>query len=120
MITVENPQGVTIGDVVEKVYASLQAPVSHSEWWIAAGKVQNRVKEAWEDNVAASAEGPYGDKRSTVEVRERSDCVRRIDWVLSKVFWGGLVRDDTFLAERGLGFAGQKHWEGAWVLNLKT
>lgn len=116
MITIENDQGVSVGDVVQKVFQAMQVPVTHSEWWIASAKQRSRIAETWESNLEASS-GPAFDKQSGGEARKSSDCIRRVDWLQGKVYWQGLVQDESFLTERGLG--GQRNWEGAWVLNLK-
>ncbi|KAL4066967.1 hypothetical protein V8B97DRAFT_1862509, partial [Scleroderma yunnanense] len=79
-ITVTNPSGVTIWDVLVAIYNALQTRLTHSEWNSKSDKERARIESAYRSRCLAS---------SDVE-RARSRGVRRIDCFQSTTRFAGL------------------------------
>lgn len=79
-ITVTNPSGVTVWDVLAAIHATLQAPINHSEWDALSAKQRARIQQIFYDRCYASRDFK----------RERSNGVRRIDCLLTATTFAGL------------------------------
>lgn len=79
-ITVTNPSGVTVWDVLATIYATLQVPISHPEWDSLSAKQRARIQQVFYDRCYAS----------TNFERERNGGVRRIDCLLTTTVFSGL------------------------------
>lgn len=79
-ITVTNPSGVTVWDVLANIHATLQVPITHSEWEALSAKQRVRIKQIFYERCYASRDSK----------REHSGGVRRIDCLLSTTVFAGL------------------------------
>ncbi|KAI6124464.1 hypothetical protein EDD16DRAFT_549783 [Pisolithus croceorrhizus] len=79
-ITVTNPSGVTVWDVLANIHATLQVPITHSEWDTLAAKQRTRIQQIFYDRCYASRDFK----------REHNGGVRRIDCLLSTTVFSGL------------------------------
>jgi len=103
----KNPTGVTVGNVLEIIYATLQEPVCEAEWWIVSSKERARVGRIFERECA---QGP-----GTTGRRSAKDGVRRVDWVGDETNFLGLERDMTFIKHR---IQEPRYQDETWVVSL--
>jgi hypothetical protein len=103
----KNPEGVTVGNVLEIIYATLQEPVCEAEWWIVSSKERARVGRIFERECA---QGP-----GTTGRRSTKDGVRRVDWVGDDTNFLGLEKDMGFIKHR---ISEKRYWDETWVISL--
>lgn len=90
---------VTIADLLNAVHDTLQKHITNSEWWIVTDKVRDAVSNQYVKNCdRSSAANPR--KYEIEKPREKSEGLRRVDWLLNNVVLMGLERDDVFAAQR--------------------
>ncbi|KAJ1304907.1 hypothetical protein OPQ81_006041 [Rhizoctonia solani] len=103
----KNPNGVTVGNVLDIIYATLQEPICEAEWWIVSSKERARVGRIFERECAR---GP-----GTTGRRSQSDGVRRVDWVGDETTFLGLEKDESFIRHR---IQEPRYREETWVVAL--
>lgn len=90
---------VTVGDLITTVHETMQKLISSSEWWIVTDSVREKVSAAYVKNCDRSSAG--NPRRYEVEKpREKTEGLRRVDWLLDNVVMNGLERDDAFINTR--------------------
>ena len=105
-ITVKNPEGVTIADILDAIYSALDQPMTEGEWWIAQDEERARVLETYKYNCSDAA--------GTPKKRKLEDGVKRIDF-LEKTMVIGLTKDEQLIKAR---FPDKKEQAEALVLLL--
>ncbi|KAF8750916.1 hypothetical protein RHS01_08945 [Rhizoctonia solani] len=103
----KNPHGVTVGNVLDIIYATLQEPICEAEWWIVSSKERARVGRIFERECAR---GP-----GTTGRRSQTDGVRRVDWVGDETTFLGLEKDEDFIRHR---IQDPRYREETWVVAL--
>ncbi|KIJ11795.1 hypothetical protein PAXINDRAFT_157184 [Paxillus involutus ATCC 200175] len=121
----ENPEPRTITclDILTSLHVALQQPLTDVEWGAGDGKRRESILRARSRRLrlaqrtaayppqAQITQGPSssssrsssssGSSSSSIRVtRARNHSVLRVDWLGSKVLFGGLVRDDWFARSR--------------------
>ena len=90
VITVENPNGVTVGDVLSRIQESLNRTAAKSEFDQVPQRDQATVLRAYQRNC-------------TLGNRKREDGLKRIDWLGRKTLFAGIrkdERDELLIASR--------------------
>lgn len=109
-ITIENKNGVTLGDVLEKVHSELQQNVTEGEWWIARDEDRERCLEAYKFNCSDDAKDSK---------RKLEDGVKRVDWLgTKKTMLVALSRtpfEEKFIKQR---ISDEKMQSETWVLDM--
>ncbi|KAG8847830.1 hypothetical protein FRB96_001418 [Tulasnella sp. 330] len=91
-VVVENPMGVTIGDILYRVHASLNKTVAKEEYEaIKDGEAQARVLRAYKRNCTPTPGLPP---------RTREEGLKRIDFLTERTFFSGIQKDMEFLNSR--------------------
>ncbi|EUC60683.1 hypothetical protein RSOL_359640 [Rhizoctonia solani AG-3 Rhs1AP] len=103
----KNPNGVTVGNVLEIIYATLQEPICEAEWWIVSSKERARVGRIFERECARGS--------GTTGRRSQTDGVRRVDWVGDETTFLGLEKDESFIRHR---IQDPRYREETWVVAL--
>lgn len=95
---------ITVGDVLEAMYAGLQEFIVESEWGFIARdkKMKETVEKAMKARVASD---PMADKRP-----------KRIDYLGDATLFRGLEKDDEFATAMLLPSA--KFWAETWVIKV--
>jgi len=103
---------VTVADLIHAVHETLQKHITGSEWWIVTDQVREKVSAQYVKNCDRSSAG--NPRRYEVEKpRDKSEGLRRVDWLLDHIVMTGLERDDTFAAQR---FRDKETRSITWVL----
>lgn len=79
-VTVSNPTGVTVWDVLVAIYMALQTPLTQFEWACKSEKERARIERAYHSRCLASSNVEHSQRRG----------VRRIDCFLSTTVFAGL------------------------------
>lgn len=91
-IVVENPMGVTIGDILYRVHASLSKTVAKEEYEsVKDGSAQARILQAYKRNCTPTPGLPS---------RTREEGLKRIDFLTERTFFSGIQKDMEFLNSR--------------------
>lgn len=91
-IVVENPMGVTIGDILYRVHASLNKTVAKEEYEaVRDGGAQARILQAYKRNCTSTPGLPS---------RTREEGLKRIDFLTERTFFSGIQKDMEFLYSR--------------------
>lgn len=85
-IVVENPNGVSFGDVLFRIQESLHKTVSKQEFESVDGAAQAEVLKAYQRNCSGS--------------RKREDGLKRVDWLGKRVLFAGIQKDDRYISKR--------------------
>lgn len=94
-IEITRPQGVTLGDVLDAVYADLHKRVRRSEWLIAQDGLQEKIVRAFAWRCYNST-APRG--------FEEQQGPKRVDWLLKRTVFRGLSHgpdESTFVLHLG-------------------
>ncbi|CAE6345161.1 unnamed protein product [Rhizoctonia solani] len=83
LMEVTNDNGVTVGDVCDKLYIEHQRHMSSSEW-DAAVDFKRPMTKAYQWNRSTNPGAPGG---------VMGEGLRRIDWLMKNTFFGGLTED---------------------------
>jgi len=103
---------VTVGDLINAVHECLQKHISGSEWWIVTDQQREKVSAQYVKNCDRSSAG--NPRRFEVEKpREKSEGLRRVDWLLDNIVMMGLEKDETYIAQR---FRDRETRASTWVL----
>lgn len=90
---------VTVADLINAVHDSLQKHISSSEWWIVTDQAREKVSAQYIKNCDRSSAG--NSRRFEIEKpREKSEGLRRVDWLLDNIAVMGLEKDDAFVSQR--------------------
>ncbi|KAG9104123.1 mitochondrial 54S ribosomal protein mrpl1 [Ceratobasidium sp. 370] len=93
---------ITVGDVVDSVYASLNKSLTRTDVRAASNETKKRISRA---AAAAEAESERGEQSA----RMGKPCAaRRIDFLGSRVWFQGLEKNDKFAREEGYGVSEQE------------
>ncbi|KAG8987758.1 hypothetical protein FRB94_002363 [Tulasnella sp. JGI-2019a] len=91
-IVVENPNGVTIGDILYRVHASLNKTVAKEDYEAVGDKhAQTRVLQAYKRNCTPTPGLP---------ARTREEGLKRIDFLLDRTYFSGIQKDMAYLNAR--------------------
>lgn len=88
-----NPEGVTVGNVLDAIYDCLRAKVTKDEWLDASKEFQGRLLDSWERRCIMTGT----DEGRAARVREERKGIRRVDWLLWDFEWLGITRSETEL-----------------------
>ncbi|KII89368.1 hypothetical protein PLICRDRAFT_175558 [Plicaturopsis crispa FD-325 SS-3] len=88
--------GITCGDVLDEIYSYLYVRVVREEIRVLPPSDLNAFDAAYHHNRTRRDE--HGEP--TVSLMRHSAAMRRLDWLSHKTFFGGLSRDDAYIAER--------------------
>jgi len=109
-VSVINPKGVTVHDIVKAVHSELHQPLTEGEWWIAQEDERERTLEAYKANCA--------DEENREFKRKPEEGVKRVDWLGKKTMLIAVTRtpmDDSFIKAR---VVDPKAQEETWVLGM--
>jgi len=83
-----NPNGVTVGDVLEAIWDCLRVGIDKDDWTESTRDFQGRLEEVWKKRcqMAGDFDG------SSAKVREKNAGIRRVDWLLWDFQWLGIKR----------------------------
>lgn len=124
-IKLNNPSGITLGDLLEGLHEKLWKLLHESEYWAVTDEKRYEIIQAYQNNCkAASMNGSgtpgYGGVTGAMLSKERSikgEPLRRIDWLTHRTILVGLERDEKFIADRISDKT--KHAE-TWVVSLRS
>jgi len=103
-----NGQFVTVGEVYEAIFNSLQGVVTHPEYRLTEARTRKKMADQYQ-------------KRCTqypLEHNEHTRGIKRVDYLLHRNVFGGLKRDDK-LAEELMMLNDQK-MQYTWVLTFTS
>jgi hypothetical protein len=104
-IEVENPSGITYGDVLEHLYVNLQSDMGYAEWWISDDKKRKKVME----EVTKEATG------KTRRDPSRGLSPKKVDWLSEHTWLQGIGKDEKLMDERAVP---KKEREDTWTVVL--
>lgn len=126
-------QGVTCLDVLTTLYIALQRPLSDTEWGAAAEDKQASLVRARDGRLnlkpalrGSSSTGACTTPRPRVRFASDVDMqparqepsVLRVDWLGSRVMFGGLVKDEAFARRRLI--PGGREPPETWVVKFQS
>ncbi|KAG9096699.1 hypothetical protein FS749_007951 [Ceratobasidium sp. UAMH 11750] len=104
---------ITVGDVVDSVYASLNKSLTRTDVRAASNETKKRIARA-----AAAAEAES--ERGEYSARTGKPCAaRRIDFLGSRVWFQGLEKNEKFAREEGYGVSDQE-LKSVWVMRFSS
>ena len=80
VIEIRQPEGITIGDVLEGIYTMLMHPIRHHEWERLSDKQQRRINIAFNERCEVAAD----------QKQCRSGGVLRVDFLHQHILFAGL------------------------------
>ncbi|KAJ7058756.1 hypothetical protein C8F01DRAFT_281661 [Mycena amicta] len=89
-----NPPPISLGDILIIVHRSLHTRISHSDWAALDAAAEAQVTRAFQNRCRSEARlrgTPIPELRAAEE-RERSEGVKRVDYLLGDTLFKGLVR----------------------------
>jgi len=105
VITVRNPNFITVGDVMATLYNALNQRISDNDWYNRAeGWKRDQLKRTF--SVA---------RRDYPQLRRREDGPKQIDWCDDKTIFGGIFNNDSIIAAR---IGNRDDWKRTWVVQL--
>lgn len=116
---------MTCLEVLSALYAALQRPLTDTEWGSAGDDKHTTLIKARDRRLAIiSGENPRARTRPTVHFADefqgparRDPVILRVDWLGSRIAFGGLVKDEEFARKRLI--PGAKEPPETWVVNLQ-
>ncbi|KAG8725742.1 hypothetical protein FRC12_024073 [Ceratobasidium sp. 428] len=104
---------ITVGDVVDSVYTSLNKSLTRTDVRAASNDTKKRIARA---AAAAEAESERGEH----SVRQgKPSAARRIDFLGSRYWFQGLEKNDRFAREEGYGATGEE-LKDVWVMRFSS
>ncbi|KAG2101322.1 uncharacterized protein F5147DRAFT_709075 [Suillus discolor] len=111
-------QGVTCLDVLNALHAALQRPLSDTEWGAAAQDKQASLIRARDRRLNMKpALWPRSGYDANAQPTRREPLILRVDWLGSRVAFGGLIKDEAFARRRLIPGAGEP--PETWVVRFK-
>ncbi|CAE6411554.1 unnamed protein product [Rhizoctonia solani] len=107
LMEVTNDNGVTVGDVCDKLYTEHQRHMSSSEW-DAAVDMKRPMTKAYQWNRSTNPGAPGG---------VMGEGLRRIDWLMKNTYFGGLTEDRAYL-EAKVGHGLERAQPATFVLDV--
>ena len=110
MITVKNPTGVTVADVLDAIHTNLQHPFTEGEWWMATDADRAKTMAAYKHNCS--------DAPGTTHKRKLEEGVKRVDYLADKTMVIGIFRstyEEAFIKTR---VPDKKAHPETWVLEM--
>ncbi|KAG8739334.1 mitochondrial 54S ribosomal protein mrpl1 [Ceratobasidium sp. 414] len=104
---------ITVGDVVESVYASLNKSLTRTDVRAASNDTKKRIARA---AAAAEAESERGEHSARTG---NPSAARRIDFLGSRVWFQGLEKNDKFARDEGYGVTEQE-LRNVWVMRFSN
>lgn len=126
-------QGVTCLDVLTALHAALQRPLSDTEWGAAAEDKHASLVRARDCRLnmkpavrGSSSTGACTTARPRVrfvsdvdaQPAQREPSILRVDWLGSRVMFGGLIKDETFARRRLI--PGAREPSETWVVRFQS
>ncbi|KAG8984267.1 hypothetical protein FRB90_005432 [Tulasnella sp. 427] len=91
-IVVENPNGVTIGDVLFRIRDSLNKIASKEEYGAVPEDVQAEILKAYQRNCNATSNGS--------KLRDLKEGLKRVDWLGKRTLLAGIQKDEGYISRR--------------------
>ncbi|KAG8909330.1 hypothetical protein FRC01_007007 [Tulasnella sp. 417] len=91
-IVVENPNGVTIGDVVYRIRDSMNKIASKEEFGAVPEDAQPEILKAYQRNCSATSNG--------AKLRDLQEGLKRVDWLGKRTLFAGIQKDETYISRR--------------------
>lgn len=91
-IVVENPKGVTIGDVLYRIRDSLNKIASKEEFSSVPEDAQPEILKAYQRNCSATSNG--------AKLRELQEGLKRVDWLGKRTLFAGIQKDEAYISRR--------------------
>ncbi|KAJ7106580.1 hypothetical protein C8R44DRAFT_591697, partial [Mycena epipterygia] len=84
---------ITLGDILFEMYHALQQRITHADWAMLGSEDQRRVTDAFTNRCRAEAlrSGVPSAQLRDREVAERNQGVKRVDFLLGKTVFKGLI-----------------------------
>lgn len=114
---------MTCLEVLTVLHDALQHPLTDAEWGSAGDDKHASLLRARDRRLAIIPHNSGARTRSTMRFADENQrsvgepIVLRVDWLGSRVAFGGLVKDDTFAKRRLI--PGAKEPPETWVVNLR-
>ncbi|KDQ13688.1 hypothetical protein BOTBODRAFT_55927 [Botryobasidium botryosum FD-172 SS1] len=105
VITVRNPNYITVGDVMATLYNALNQQISDLDWY-------NRAESWKRDQIKRTFSAA---RRDHPHLRRRDDIPKQIDWCGDKTIFGGIFNNDSIIAAR---IGNRDDWKRTWVVQL--
>ncbi|KAG1848196.1 hypothetical protein C8R48DRAFT_411958 [Suillus tomentosus] len=111
-------QGVTCLDVLNALHAALQRPLSDTEWGAAAQDKRASLVRARDRRLNMKpALWLRSVSNADAQPARQEPLILRVDWLGSRVAFGGLVKDEAFARRRLIPGAGEP--PETWVVRFK-
>lgn len=104
---------ITVGDVVESVYAALNKSLTRTDVRAASNDTKKTIARA---AAAAEAESERGEQSARTG---KPSAARRIDFLGSRIWFQGLEKNDKFARKEGYGATDQE-LKGVWVMRFSS
>ncbi|KIO15529.1 hypothetical protein M407DRAFT_13253, partial [Tulasnella calospora MUT 4182] len=91
-IVVENPKGVTIGDVLYRIRDSMNKIASKEEFNSVAEDAQADILKAYQRNCSATSNG--------AKLRDLQEGLKRVDWLGKRTLFAGIQKDEAYISRR--------------------
>ncbi|CEL53784.1 hypothetical protein RSOLAG1IB_06565 [Rhizoctonia solani AG-1 IB] len=107
------PEQMTVGDVVDCVYASLNKSLTRSDVRAASSETKKRIARA---SAAAEHESQRGEHSARTG---KPSAARRIDFLGSRVWFMGIEKNDRFARREGYGL-NEGELQKVWVMRFSS
>lgn len=104
---------ITVGDIVDSVYAALNKSLTRTDVRAATNDTKKRIARA---AAAAEAESERGEHSARTG---KPSAARRIDYLGSRIWFQGLEKNDQFARKEGYGVTEQE-LRGVWVMRFAS
>ncbi|KAG8923986.1 hypothetical protein FRC00_005644 [Tulasnella sp. 408] len=91
-IVVENPNGVTIGDILYRIRDSMNKIASKEEFNSVPEDAQAEILKAYQRNCSATSNG--------VKLRDLQEGLKRVDWLGKRTLFAGIQKDEAYISRR--------------------
>ncbi|KAG8954940.1 hypothetical protein FRC04_010424 [Tulasnella sp. 424] len=91
-IVVENPKGVTLGDILSRIRDSLNKNASKEEYDAVPKDTQADIVKAYQRNCSATSNG--------VKLRKLQEGLKRVDWLGRLTLFAGMQKDEAYINGR--------------------
>lgn len=110
-ISVANPKGITVADVLHSVFETLNVQITESEYWLASDDAQKRMNGAYLDATH---------EKTGVPGRDPKEGVKRVDYLGDLIFFNGIrpvQEEDEIFVEKRLASTPRKPDE-VWIIQF--